>query len=250
MIEEKYNIEYYDNKHCYRINLVEREYNLENTSPVLFVIDGKEVDEKSWGRLLERVSNYLINKHSPDADFLLNIQLDWSKQQVFTKNRQVSAHLGPLVNDLYINTNHTSTHMCWLLLDILKVFNEKLETIKLLIRKLPGTEEEEVQEHYNSLSKNMFFEFLKTSKRFDEIKSKDIFIGIKKLDIILKEHFPSYGSFLSFESKGEFSVIKSRFLRKINIMNLNENNKKSIKYILDLLTTYYQNIYESNFFKT
>jgi hypothetical protein len=248
MIEDKYNIEYYDSKHCYSIDLLQKEYFLDNTSPILFIIDGKEVDEKSWGRLLERISNYLINKHSPEIKFLLNMQIDWSKQAVFMESSQIVAHLGPLVNGLYINTNHTSTHMCWLLQDILKAFNEDLDKCKLLIRKLPGNEDKEIQEYYFNHSRIHFLEFMGSIKRFDDNKLKNVIAGVDKLDILFRKHFPSYQSLFLFESKVEFSMMKSRFLTKTNLMELSEKNKESIRYILDLLTTYYQYVSKSNGF--
>jgi hypothetical protein len=245
MIEEKYGISYVNNVHCYLLNLSAREFNLDKTSPLLFKIDGKKIEEVSWSRMLERICNYLINKNNKTIEDLLNMSLDWTKQIIFLRHKTTGTHFGPLDNGLYINTNHTSTHLCWIIQDIIKFFGDNINDCYLWIKKPPGIEDIEVVEYYYEKSKSKYFWFVKQRLGFDEDKVSAIMLAMDKIDLLFKKHYPTQKSLFLFESKSEYAAVKSKFKNKLGLEIKSEAHLKSINYILDTFTQYYQYEYEN-----
>ena len=56
MIEETYNILFIGKKRCYKVNLSNKEYNFEHTTPVNISIDGQKIEENSWNVLIYRLA--------------------------------------------------------------------------------------------------------------------------------------------------------------------------------------------------
>ncbi|MCD4827465.1 MAG: hypothetical protein K8Q99_06800 [Acholeplasmataceae bacterium] len=241
---QKQGIEIIDKLHVYRLNLIEKEYNLEHTSPYVIIINGEYFYESTWCNLALYLCNTIIDRFEPSIDYLLLLELEWTKQSLFSIDKKADAYLGPLNNGLYINLNHTATHIYWIIMELVKQFDVDYEKSKLFYTKMQTYETDEVRAYFKEATKKSLNEFLVIIKRYDEKKVKTIFIGIEKLDKLLNGFLKSYKSFLLFESRQEYSNIKSKFIRrKVDTLDSNKL-KNSIKYILNLLTEYYGYIYK------
>jgi len=239
------NIILIDYKHYYQENLNERNFYLEGSSPYLFEIGNNKFFDNSWGHLLESVSNFLISNKEKSINELLNIKLDWTKQPLFIKKRELAAHKGPLVNELYINTNHTSIHLCWILQDLLKEFNVKLGECKLIIKKQPRHEKSEVRNYFYNKNIEMLKTYLIEKQGYDNDHMNKIITLILDLDKIFNKEYRNYWSLLLLESKQKFALLKSRllkFLKREYVYNKDVVN--SAKMVLDLLTNFYAYIYK------
>jgi hypothetical protein len=245
MNEKIYGIDYINKRHCYFLDLNSREFALDHTSPVRLEIETYRIDESSWSRLLEKVSNYLIEKYPKPKDEYLDIQFSWSKQYVFTQTKTSSTSFGPLKNGIFVNTNHTSTHLLWLIQDLLLLFGEKLDLCKLWIRKPPGIETDEVVKHYHLKAKIELKEYLASRLKYDEDKATKILSGIDKIDQLFIKFSPMQKSLLLFESKTEYSALKSKFKRKLQNEIKNESHLIIIEQILNVLTLYYGSFYKA-----
>lgn len=245
MIEDKYGIEYVKNKRCYRLNMSEKSFNLDGTSPVIFEIEGKKIEISSWGRLVERIANYMINKREKSVEELLNLRLNWTKQPIFVDNKISNAHLGPLNNGLYINTNHTSTHLCWIVQDLIKSFEKDIDACSIWIKKPPHLEKAEVVKYFFEKNKLKYIWFLEKRLGFDKDKINAIILGLEKIDKLFKKHFPNKISLLLFDEKHDYANFKSKFKRKLNLEIEKESHLNIIYYILDTISKYFQYIHEN-----
>jgi hypothetical protein len=239
MIDSKYGIEIIDNVHYYNTSLCVRLYNLERSTPYKLTIGKTKLVATSWGRLVEKLADFIISNFEPKLQDMLDITLDWTKQPLFISTSSLQAHMGPLSNEIYVNANHTSTHLLWIIQDLLRLYKIDLNQCKLLIRRPPGNEEHDVREYFFNNAKLKLQEYIVTNYNKSIESSKQVINNLLSIDKKFNQLYPTYHSLLLFESKQDFALIKSRFLAKLKKTNIKENTYNRVKSILDMLTKYY-----------
>ena len=243
MFEEKYGIEIIHRVHYYNISLIQRIYDLERSTPFMLEIGKTIISATSWGRLVEQISDYLLKTNLLKKEEMLKLELDWTKQDVFMLNRTLEAHKGPLSNGLYVNTNHTSMHLLWIVQDLLRVYKISGEDCKLLIRKAPRYEIDEVRMHFYNNAKIRIKEYILKEFKYSIESIDNVIENLEAIDKHFNQMYPTYNSLLLFESKQDYALIKSRFLAKLKIKISNDQTYIKIKVLLDMLTKYYGIMY-------
>ena len=237
-LSKKYGIVLLLNKRFYREDLTKRDFTLENTRPEYFRIVGDEFSESSWGKLLKEVADYLIKEYEPSKEDLLEMKLEWTKQKVFIESQKISS-CQLLENGLYINTNHTALHSCWVLQDLLNYFSVNLKEVELLIHRQPIAEEKEVKDFFINTNKENFKYYLINI----ENKSSDYYTivenGIKYINIFIGKYLPSYENMYLIDDSLTYSSIKSRVLQKMREVNFtSEKNIVTFNKIMTLYNKY------------
>jgi hypothetical protein len=244
MIEIKYGIVYSENRHYYSLDLREKPYNIENTSPYRLIVEEMTFTSRNWGDLIQELSNYLIARFQPTKEFLLSISLGWSNQVLFSDIEKKTIAIKKLDCGLWVGVNHTSIHLCWIVELLLSEFAIDIDRCSLLIHRMPGYEPEEVRNYYYDKSIQGFERFLDISTQSTEQKKKLLTL-ISKLDVDFRKQFPSYHSFFLFESRLIYSTIKGRFIELINKRNIDDSIKERIKNALDQIMLYYRSVYQA-----
>ena len=178
--KKKFGFSYIDGKRCYKIDFSARNYDLEYTSPMIFKINNNIIEEKHWTNLLTRVTKFLIVKYPQVNRDLLNFNVEWSKQRVFTPVQTSPTDYGPLLNGLFLNTNQTSLHLCWLLQDILVFFGVQLEDCELWIRRSPGQENKEIIGYFQKKSQEKFCWFMEKRLNLEKNTISNVIAAIEK----------------------------------------------------------------------
>ena len=233
-----YNVVMLSNKRFYKENLNHRDYILENTRPEYFRIFGDEFNETSWGKLLKEVADYLIEEYEPSIVDLLNMRVDWTKQKVFMDVPNMSAHQ-LLENGLYINTNHTALHSCWLLQDLLKFFNVDIKNVELIIHKLPNVEPADVKDFFHKVNKDNFRYFVLSVEKKTMDYYRVVENGIIYINGFINKHFPSYENIYLFDDLLTYASVKSKILQKMRTINYtSEKNIETFNKIMILYNKY------------
>ena len=222
-IESKYGIIYFGNQHYYNEDLSRRDYNLENCTPVYFRIGNDEFAETGWINLLPKVANYLIEEYDISKESLMNFKLEWSKAQVFIEKKKVNCI--ELTNGLHMNCNHTSLHSCWVLQDLMKFCGIHSLSCKLIIKRNPCAEHDEVKEYYKEKHKNEFRSYVlyhlnKDLKYYDSC--------IKALDSTeksFKKLFPTFESLYYFDSYTYYASYVNKYIYHLEQVLRLENKK-------------------------
>ena len=106
-IEEKYKIRYIDGRRYYEFDMTNPLPCLENTTPYLFSYRDILVCAGSWNRMTLGILSELDRRNPKSDEELLSIRYKWSKCVVFSRTRRTN--YSPF-RDLYLDTNHTSSH--------------------------------------------------------------------------------------------------------------------------------------------
>lgn len=240
-IEDKYGIVYLGNQRYYKEDLTKRDFYLEHCTPAYFKIGHDEFVESSWGHLLQKVADYLIEEYDKTKEELLEFSVDWSKQKIFLVQKK-AAYL-ELKNGMFINTNHTAVHCCWILQDLLKFFNVDLKECELIIKRKPIAEATEVKDYYNAAVKEMFKEYvINKLKKTEEFYDKCITV-LDKIDVLFKREFKTFESIYLIDNPALFSNYKSRFIHYL--MNLGYYDLKTFEAIEKRLDYYAKFVYSS-----
>jgi hypothetical protein len=242
-IEEKYQIEYIDKAHVYKLDVDDRTWDLQYTSPHTTIFNGTYITESTWSKLVETIIGMCLEDLEKTKEELLDIELSWTKQKIFCKEKKLEAYQGPFNNGLYINLNFNAKHIVYILLDLLFYFEIDTTQIEIFYRIKPAHESNEISDYFYNKAKSNLYEYLLINKRYTEKKTESFFKGVEKLDILFSKKFINYKSLILFENKLEYATIKSKFYR-IEIQKIKDLKiKKNIKSILDILTDYYGYMY-------
>jgi hypothetical protein len=238
-LNQNYHVYFEDGSRVYKIDLCEKTYNMDSYTPSTFIIDGKPINEGTWTRLLERLSNYLINKYSLSEDAMLNYEVEWSKAPIFLKEGSLSAHI-KLNNELYVNCNRTSTHLCWSVQEILKMFKVACHECELYVNIPQAFENPNVTNFVYDENRRKLSEFMDTRLNYSVNRIKAILAAIEKMDVLLQRTSSSYLSFLMLDTNNDLTRIKSRFKEKTYPTITDRENIKTIEAILKILTNYFK----------
>ena len=108
---DKYNIVFKNKQRYYVESLIDRDFNLEYSTPYYFSCGTKVIKEKSWANIITRIVNYLQSCFSVSEETLLNFRTNWSKSAIFSKEKRTN--FAEISNGLFVNVNHTAVHSVW-----------------------------------------------------------------------------------------------------------------------------------------
>lgn len=185
-------------KRYYVEDLTKRNFTLENTTPHEITIFGNTVVEHSWGIMLVKVVDLLIENQPKSKEDLLNFRVTWTKTAMFSESKKTNHRI--LKNGLYLNCNHTAQHSCWLIQDILDFFGLDKSDVYFLIHRSPKAEPKSVRELLKTETKENFKKYLceVCSKTEDEAEQL-INILDGDLNKVLSKISPSYNDFFLFD---------------------------------------------------
>ncbi len=150
----------FDGKRRYYIeDLTERDYSLENTTPYQLDILGRAIEEHSWGNLLCRTTELLLDLFPEYREKLLEFKCPWTKAQMFSLEEKTNYK--PINGGFYINCNHTALHSCWFLQDLLDYFKIDKSSVSFLIHRPSSAEPKKVKDYVEQRFKRNFADYIK-----------------------------------------------------------------------------------------
>lgn len=246
MIEDEYGIEYLEgnSKRFYNIDLTERRYDFEHTSPYLFRMSKHEIKNNSWSGMLYEIA-CLLNEIDPKSrNELLMIKCDWGTQAVFSE--QNKSNFKKFKHELYINLNHTAIHAMWTIQLLLKEWSIPLENCEMYIHRMPKSEEPEIIEYYTRKT----ISGLKQHMEFTTALSKEIIEKyIQFLRVINDKLCPkvfkksAYNNILVVDEFYLFENMRKKLEDYINIVfSEKESRRKNTQQALEYLRQYYKRV--------
>ena len=244
MIEEKNNILYIGKRRCYKVDLYNKEYNFEHTTPVYISIDGQKIEENSWNVLIYQLAVHLNKLNPKSKDQLLLIKQDWGEQKVFSEN--LLSNYREFDYGLFINVNHTSIHAVWTIQLLLREWNVDLNKCELIIHRMPRSETKEVVEYYTTHTISGLQKYLKFVTSYKDNKINKIIEGLVYInDHIGEKVFKNsgYNNLLIIDDYPIFYNMKNDVLKYIAVKYYNkETFIKNSEYIMSWLDKYYKRV--------
>lgn len=243
MLIGEYEVIIENNKRYYIEDLSVRDFTLECTTPYLLKIDDVEIKETTWVELLRSLSFYLYEHNKGNVSRFLNFKCNRSKAEMFSNSKK-GVNFKKVVDNLYVNCNHTALHACWFLQDMLKFFNIDLKKVMFVIHRTPYSEPDLVRKFFIDKFEKDFGFFLETSYNKDSITQLKIIKNIVNyLNPILNGISKSYDDFRLFDDFLTFSNYKEYVVKEINnLEKLQDKVKKSLLRYCRYLTEYYRTI--------
>ena len=209
-IISKYNIVFNGKKRLYLYPLPERGLNLENTVPNTFVIGHVEITSTSWVELLALLVKFLVSVHPKNDEELLNFKTDWSKTNIFRKEKRINHEF--IREGIYLNENHTAQHSIWLMIDLLDFFGEDYNNCKLIIRRHPRAEPDEVRNWVIKETKQEFETYLKNVKQLDQPKTEFVLKNIDILNKFMAKQSSAYDNLYLIDDATTFGALKPKII--------------------------------------
>ena len=207
-IEEKYKIHYVDGRRFYEFDMTEKLPCLEETSPYLFRCKDIQVCCGTWNRMTLGILSELDRRNPKSDEELLSIKYEFSKCEVFSRTKKTN--YSPF-RDLYLDTNHTSSHSMMNIQCLLRAYGVDLSECFFLYHAHPVSEPDDAKEYFASQAKTAFRKAL-LLRGFSESSVDNI---IKSFDIInrlLKIASKSNPDFFLIDSLYYFFGLKERTL--------------------------------------
>lgn len=236
------NLLYKSFRRYYIEDLAKRDFTLENTTPHMIIIFDEIIEEHSWGNMLVKVVDLLIEKKPKATKDLESFRTGWSKKEIFSSTKKTNCK--PLQNGMFLNCNHTAQHSCWLLQDLLGFFDVDIDTVSFIIYRPHSAEPKQVKEYVGNKTKEKFCDYL---SNVCEKSDSEIAQVIKDIDEILNKILstklcktPSYIDFFLFDNNAcfyNYSKKAKDYLEK----KLNLKDRSRFVEILDILSGFYKN---------
>ena len=238
----------------YLINVHERRYDMEHTTPFelqilvpqvwensdpLTTINPccKSFESRSWVQLIKDVVLYLQEKNPKSEEDLISFKTDWSKATIFSRSKSID-NMVEINPDLYVSVNYTATHSLWFIGDILSFYGISIGC--LLIHRPPLAETEEVRTEIKELRINQFREFLLKEKNLSEEKTEKVIKAFGPFNKLLNKIATSYDDLFLFDNTIVFSSYKSKLLASIpRYTTWSEGQIATANKYLDYLTSFY-----------
>ena len=234
------NVVFVGKKRYYVQDLTQKDFTLENTTPYKIKLLGKEIEEHSWGALLQACSAYLVELDPTYMAKLLSFKCSWSKQNMYDVTSKTNYRC--VKDGLYVNANHTALHSCWFLQELLTFLGIDLSKVEFLIHRPCSAEPKEVRDFIEAQFKSGFTTFICDSfgKDLEHAKKTVLFIE-KYLNPLLKDISKSYTNFFLFDD----NVILASYSKKVrdqinNSIKFEEKAKKALNKSLDYLVKFYK----------
>ena len=237
-IEEKYQIKYFNSRRYYKFDLTTKVPVLENTVPYYFKHGEFEAYESAWNRMAILILTYLDSKNPKSENDLLSLKYPWSGKNIFSKESRIN--FTPFKN-IFLNTNHHSTHSMMSIQDILRIYDVDPNSCEFFISRHPSAEPEEARVYFRDKTIKSFIktlEFKKKSKKTISTIISNITIINKKL----AELSPGFDDFFLFDDYTYFQNYKKKTLDEVKKTLFNKPEiQDSVKRALDYLDDYYRN---------
>lgn len=237
-IYEKYKIHVINGRRYYEYNVDEKLPFLDNTIPHYFKYKDIEIYDNRWKVLALKIVQELDKRNPKSDDFLLNIKYSWSKTEVFSKTKRTN--YTPF-RDLYLNTNHTSTHALMSIQCLLRAYDVDPKECYLLINCHPVAEPAEVREYIIGQERRGFSKSL-LARRFGFSRISKILSNFDIINKLLAKTSPSFDNFYLFDDYYYFANYKSKTIEKANqVYQFKPQNIELVKKCLDYYDDYLRN---------
>lgn len=242
-IEEKYKIQYINEKRYYQVDIAEKLLILDETIPFLFKYKNIEIYESSWNKMALGIVTELDRLYPKNEEWFLGLSYWWSKTEVFSKVKRTN--FTPYKN-IFLNTNHNSTHSMMSIQCILMAFGVDLQECLFLIRRHPSSEPAEAREYFRNKTILAF----RNSMIFRGFSNDGIDMAVKNVNAInkiLDEIRSGYNDFFLFDDYYYFTNYKSKVMKRVKETFDSPKKVAIIEKTLNCLDEYYKNkrFYES-----
>lgn len=237
-IEEKYHIVYIGGKRYYEFDMTEKLPNLQETVPYLFRYKTIEIREAAWNRMTIGILNALDEQEPKSESELLSITYSWSKQRAFSKEKKTNH---TKFKNLFLNTNHTSTHSMMSIQTLLQSYGIDLADCYFLIRRHPVSEPQEAREYFIKQTIDGLRFSMQAQRLKDEKVDKVIGI-IHVLNKYLAKISSGFNNFFLFDDYYYFSNYKDKIVDLFKKrMSPDDKTLKKIIRCLKHLDHFYRN---------
>ena len=187
-LNEKYGLVFLNGKRYYSFSLENKRIDLEHSKPFYLKLGDTVLENHCWGGLIQLVCNYFLKRKEIENDNLEKFRVDWSKTHIFLREKRVNSDL-PLLNGMFVNTNHTSVHCCWLIREIIMFFEYDITKAVMIIHKQGNVEPKEIKETIINANKEGYKKYL-----IDTFSGMEESIAKKQIDFLTKadEKFTPY----------------------------------------------------------
>ena len=234
------NVVFQGKRRYYIEDLTQRDYSLENTTPYQLEIMGRVIEEHSWGLLLCRTAELLLELFPTVKNKIFDFRCPWSKAAMFTPEQKTNYKM--VVDGVYVNCNHTALHSCWFLQDMLDFFEIDKSTVGLLIHRPSSAEPKNVKECIEKRAKKDFAHYICTYyDKTEDYATKTINNIDKYLNPMLKSISKSYTNFFLFDDNATMANYVKKVREKIaSDMHFEVKAKKVLNKYLDYLIGFYK----------
>lgn len=237
-IYEKYKIHVINGRRYYEYNVDEKLPLLDNTIPYYFKYNDIEIYDNRWTMMALKIIQELDKRNPKTDDYLLNIKYSWSKTEVFSKIKRTN--YTPFRN-LYLNTNHTSTHALMSIQCLLRAYDVDPKECYLLINRHPIAEPADVREYIINRERRGFSKSL-LARRFSFLKVSKILSNFDVVNKLLAKTSPNFDNFYLFNDYYYFTNYKSKVIEKANLVYQDKpKNIVLVKKYLDYYDDYLKN---------
>lgn len=240
-INEKYKIVIIDNKRYYRFDMTTKLPDLENTTPYFFKYKDIEIKESSWNKMAVRIVEELAKRYPHENEWYLSLSYYWSKTKIFSEKKETNF---TKFRNIYLNTNHSSSHSMMSIQALLNAFEIKLSEVYFLIRRHHSVEPKEVREYYKTKTIKEFSDALRFRKISLENITK-IINNFNYINLLLSKVSDGFDDFFLFDDYYYFCNYK----QKVYDFAANKffYNPKKIDVIYTMLN-YLDNFYKNRSF--
>ncbi len=183
---------------------------LENTTPYLFSYRDILVCAGSWNRMTLGILSELDRRNPKSDEELLSIRYKWSKCVVFSRTRRTN--YSPF-RDLYLDTNHTSSHSMMNIQCLLEAYGVDLKECFFLYHCHPVAEPEEAKAHFAKETKDEFVQAL-TIRRFSPASVKAVIDSFQIINGLLRKVSKSFTDFFLLDSLNNFCSLRDKTIAK------------------------------------
>ena len=234
----KYNIVLNGKQRFYTYPLPKKLFDLEYTSPFFLHIDEEYLKASSWMELVSKLSIYLLDSKEDYYEKIMSFSPVWTKQKIFvTEKRTNYTEIKP---GLFVDTNHTALHSCWLVIDLLDFFGIDFSKCTLVIHRMPKAEPKEVRDYFRDEVKKELRKYLFEKKLLAEEKIEKIMKNLDYLNQNFARRKSGFDDLFLFDNAVLFANAKSKFIREfVSSRADKEKAEKLARYYLDYLTEFY-----------
>lgn len=252
---EKYHVISDGFQRLYIVDVRDRKFDLEYSTPVQLTIDvpwgwersgpsdcwaKKTFRQRSWVRLLEEFVRYLQAKAHTDENYLIAYRTDWSKAPIFSSKKTID-NMVQISDSLFFSVNHTAVHSAWIIGDLLELWELRGGT--LIIHRAPAGEPAEIREAIGKIRRAEFKNYLIDEQLKTPEKAEKIIKNVEVLNKILAKTGTSFNDFFLIDNTRDLATYKSKLLKEIGSSpNWNETQIAVAKYTLDMVTAFYRQL--------
>ena len=246
-LEKKYDMKFDRLARRYRRNLALRDDFPRFAEPISLTLRGETIEARSWRTLLQTLLIRYLPETRLTEEELFAFRLTWTSDPVFLRNEAYgSIQLKDGVGEgLYLNANHPTPRLYWLLLDLLALLGFDPNEGELWIECDPASEPREIKEAVASDRKKDLRKFLISDERRDEDDADNI---LRSLDDINASFASAYGKQFGqddiylFSTYGAYHAWANRFMSLLRSKNTGSFLLNKMRSPLTCLSRYYHKL--------